>query len=72
MHHDHRDLAGLVRTDQHQVGSLQGLLGAKQACPSVAIQIGSRPHVSQGRRQVDLEWQIWLFFDPWTRSLTGS
>ena len=64
MDHDHGDLARLVRTDQQQVGSLERLLGTEQAGPAVAIEIGPRPHVGQGRRQVDFECEhIRLFAD---------
>ena len=56
--HDHRDLARLVGADQEQVGPLEGLLGAEQAGPAIAIEVGARPHVGQRCRQVDLEGDL--------------
>ncbi len=54
-HHD-RDLVRLVRADEQQVGPLESMFGSDQASPAVSIQIRPRPHVSQGSREVGLEW----------------
>ena len=56
-HHD-RDLAGLIGTDQEQVGPFEGVFGAEQAGPAIAVEVGARPHVGQRRRQVDLEGDL--------------
>ena len=52
-HHD-RDLARLVRADQHQARAAGGRAGPEQAGPSIAVQVGPRPHVGQRRGQVAL------------------
>ena len=54
VHHDDGDLVRLVGADQQQVRPFEVLLGPHQARPSIAIQVGARPHVGQGRGQVDL------------------
>ncbi len=56
-HHD-RDLARLVRADQHQPRAIHVLLGAEQARPAILRQIALRPHVGQRRCKVRLHRQL--------------
>ena len=55
MDHDHGDLPGLIRVEQHQPGAAGGVAGAEEAAPAVAVQVGAGPHVGQRGRQVGLQ-----------------